>query len=1519
MQVASWTRSGDFSGWSTTHKFALFNELTQDRPWLGSMYLAAVYSKALSPAEINQNRTAFLGGDCASGGDHAAPTFSGVPANLTVGCGAIPPAPAVCNDVTTNYASSVYYQNGIVDASHSLGAPDGQDAQFYDSGDRIEWTFGSVLPAGTEVCVTWRRRDYTATTPDPVNAKAYIWEISGGSYYQTEVLVTASTSYITKCFTLSYACDRVKIKNHGDAVDFEVDAIGYRELNCAAGEIVVSDNCDLLPSVVFNESTGVCSGGSYAVTRTWTATDAVGNSATATQVITVIDNEAPVLSGAPGDLTADCGAIPAADVLTAIDGCGGQVCTVQGYHNGSYRRSLWLPLSGLNANYVWVGGTGNFEVYDNGTAHLTGTVQNKDNASCGWEVDVWFSGAYDWATWSAMGRTYKPGPGTTGTIYETWTYYEVDGSRSTLTGTGCFAGDVLNLTNKPSDFSMGLQIGTGANDMDATYGMSFWFYYTGTIYGATASGNGDFNLEGGCVGSENAGLNYEYWTSSSNISSLSSFFATAGTPAKTGITPNAQNADHLAIRTVHEKYVIRWTGAIEIPTTGDYTFFTKSDDGSRLYIDGVLVVNNDGLHAALEMSGTRHLTAGCHTIEIQFFENTGSEVMETRWQGPGIAKQLIPNSAFKTSCSVTSGTSVPVVFNETVGTCASGSYEIVRTWTATDACGNSSSHTQTITVTDTEAPVLSMEPANISLNCNDPLPPVPAITASDNCDMDVTVQFTEVTVAGVLERTWTATDDCGNTTSYTQLIGLNPDLTKPVLSGVPSDETVDCGSIPAAAMVTAMDDCDGPVMVTLNETYGPGPDACRTINRTWTATDAAGNSISATQIITVLDNIAPNLVGVPDNLNLNCGEPAPAPPAVIALDNCGGSVSVIFSETTSAGVITRTWTATDACGNSASAMQTIGLNPDNTPPVIIGVPANITVECGHEPAADTLTAADDCDGTVAVLFSEVIDDAGCGKVTTRTWTATDAAGNTVTATQIITSVDTKAPWFSGQPANRTVYCNAIPAVSTTIRANDDCDGLVPLTFSQLEEPSLTGCYDIVREWLAVDQCGNDKTWTQRITVLDTVAPVLSGVPANVVLACGQAIPDAATVAANDDCSGALSAVLNETSAGNVITRTWTATDACGNTASASQVITVNTDLVIANVTVTAATSCTVSNGVVVIDLDNASAGTGPYTVTINGSFVLGPFASEPMVISNAPGGATINSILVEDAGGCQGSSMQTYSIGEPELEILTVAVNDANCTSGLGSVVIDLDDAKAGMPPYRVKIGSVIYGPFASEPIMVHLAPGSYTAVAVRDNKGCFDQKPGTITIDPAIGCGECLPPSGTGEVVNGRHTVDLFWNLVIDATGYLVSIREVGTTDFLEIPVADLSKRVGGLEPCTSYEWCVRAICGGTLSDCSPLRTFTTSCDGAPRVGEVDLLESDVFPNPTAAAINLSITLGKVAELSLEIYDVTGMLIHAEQAGQTDSYQARFDLSGRAPGVYLAKWQVNGESVLEKFVYTAE
>ena len=78
---------------------------------------------------------------------------------------------------------------------------------------------------------------------------------------------------------------------------------------------------------------------------------------------------------------------------------------------------------------------------------------------------------------------------------------------------------------------------------------------------------------------------------------------------------------------------------------GQYTFYTSSDDGSNLFIDGVQVVNNDGRHSAQEKSGTIGLKAGFHAISVGYFQQTGSDVLTVSYSGPGVTKQAIPNWA----------------------------------------------------------------------------------------------------------------------------------------------------------------------------------------------------------------------------------------------------------------------------------------------------------------------------------------------------------------------------------------------------------------------------------------------------------------------------------------------------------------------------------------------------------------------------------------------------------------------------------------------------------------------------------------------------------------------------------------------------------------------------------------------------------------------------------------------------------------------------------------------------------
>lgn len=100
-----------------------------------------------------------------------------------------------------------------------------------------------------------------------------------------------------------------------------------------------------------------------------------------------------------------------------------------------------------------------------------------------------------------------------------------------------------------------------------------------------------------------------------------------------------------------DSFGIRYSGFIQIDTPGTYTFYTTSDDGSKLFINGTEVVDNDGLHGSQERSGNISLTAGLHDITVLFFENGGGETLTVQYQGPSISKQQIPFSRLYSTCS----------------------------------------------------------------------------------------------------------------------------------------------------------------------------------------------------------------------------------------------------------------------------------------------------------------------------------------------------------------------------------------------------------------------------------------------------------------------------------------------------------------------------------------------------------------------------------------------------------------------------------------------------------------------------------------------------------------------------------------------------------------------------------------------------------------------------------------------------------------------------------------------------
>ncbi|MCK4293995.1 MAG: lamin tail domain-containing protein, partial [Planctomycetes bacterium] len=133
-----------------------------------------------------------------------------------------------------------------------------------------------------------------------------------------------------------------------------------------------------------------------------------------------------------------------------------------------------------------------------------------------------------------------------------------------------------------------------------------------------------------------SGLNYEYfegtWDYLPNFDALS--------PIRRGIVEDFD----ITPRDQSDYFGFRFTGSIEVPTNGTYTFYTTSDDGSQLFIGSTRVVNNDGLHGMREISGTIYLETGLHPITVTFFEHGGDEGLIVSYAGPGISKREIPGS-----------------------------------------------------------------------------------------------------------------------------------------------------------------------------------------------------------------------------------------------------------------------------------------------------------------------------------------------------------------------------------------------------------------------------------------------------------------------------------------------------------------------------------------------------------------------------------------------------------------------------------------------------------------------------------------------------------------------------------------------------------------------------------------------------------------------------------------------------------------------------------------------------------
>ncbi|MBC7368224.1 MAG: HYR domain-containing protein [Undibacterium sp.] len=472
---------------------------------------------------------------------------------------------------------------------------------------------------------------------------------------------------------------------------------------------------------------------------------------------------------------------------------------------------------------------------------------------------------------------------------------------------------------------------------------------------------------------------------------------------------------------------------------------------------------------------------------------------------------------------------------------ASGSFFPVGTTTvtsvATDANGNRTTKTFTVTVRDTELPVIATR-ANIVANaalgaCAANV--TYSVGATDNCS-GVAVSYSPASGSsfgvGTTVVTATATDAAGNMASSTFSVTVTetqpPTITAPAIaSTVTSDGAGNTAALSAWLAgnggATATDSC-GAVTWSNNFralTAGCGASGAATV--VFTATDANGNASNTTATFTIVDTTAPAIspAAVGKTVESDGAGNTAALSAWLAAHgganatDAGGTVTwtnnftVLTAACGTTGATTVTFTATDACGNASNTTATFTI-VDTTAPAISPAAVGKTVEsdgAGNTAALSAWLAAHgganatDAGGTVTWTNNFTALTAACGTTgaTTVTFTATDACGNKSVTTATFTIRDTTAPVISPGAASKTVESDGAgntAALSAWLAAHGGASATdigSAVTWSHDFTAITTSCASsgaATVTFTATDACGNKSVTTATFTIVDTTKPVL---------------------------------------------------------------------------------------------------------------------------------------------------------------------------------------------------------------------------------------------------------------------------------------------------------------------------------------------------------------------------------------------------------------------------------------------
>jgi hypothetical protein len=285
------------------------------------------------------------------------------------------------------------------------------------------------------------------------------------------------------------------------------------------------------------------------------------------------------------------------------------------------------------------------------------------------------------------------------------------------------------------------------------------------------------------------------------------------------------------------------------------------------------------------------------------------------------------------NCSVASvSNNAPAVF--AIG-------ETLVTWTVTDGSGNVATATQLVTVLDNELPTIEA-PATVTVNTDAGLCTASGVVlgttvTSDNCSVaSVSNNAPAVFAIGETLVTWTVTDGSGNVATATQLVTVLdnelPTIEPPATVTINTDSGLCTASGVVLGTTVTSDNCS----VASVSNNAPAVFAIGETSVTWTVTDGSGNVATATQLVTVLDQELPIIIA-PNKVLLNLPVDSTEATEVIlgtpqVSDNCSvASVTNDAPESFPIGTTMVTWTVVDASGNSASAIQLVEVNVSEQP------------------------------------------------------------------------------------------------------------------------------------------------------------------------------------------------------------------------------------------------------------------------------------------------------------------------------------------------------------------------------------------------------------------------------------------------------------------------------------------------------------------------------------------------------------------------------------------------------------